>query len=135
MKIKQKPIYDLSLRLKIAVGYGLLVLLFGAVVWIVWSSKRQIVRLNRTEQTIQEKRKTVNRTFEQLLDLSFSDDLLLSGDTATLSAYRDKRLAAVATLGELKTYYPSAALVLPLYVVAINPAEGISTFIPEKRNN
>lgn len=109
MKTKQKPIYDLSLRLKIAVGYGLLVLLFGAVVWIVWSSKRQLVRLNRTVQTIQEKRKTVNRTFEQLLDLSFSDDLLLSGDTAALSAYRDKRLAAVATLGELKTYYSSAA--------------------------
>lgn len=109
MKTKQKPIYDLSLRLKIAVGYGLLVLLFGAVVWIVWSSKQQLVRLNRTEQTIQEKRKTVNRTFEQLLDLSFSDDLLLSGDTAALSAYRDKRLAAVATLGELKTYYSSAA--------------------------
>ena len=64
--------------------------------------------MNAAERIVQAKRLTVNRTFEQLLSLSFSDDLLLSGDTAALSAYRTKRLEAVATLGELKTYYPAA---------------------------
>ena len=98
---------SLPLRLKIASGYILLIVLLGMIVFVVWNGKQQVISLNAAERIVQEKRITVNRTFEQLLGLSFSDDLLLSGDTAALASYRTKRLEAVATLYKLKTYYPA----------------------------
>lgn len=98
---------SLPLRLKIASGYILLIVLLGMIVFVVWNGKQQVISLNAAERIVQEKRITVNRTFEQLLGLSFSDDLLLSGDTAALASYRAKRLEAVATLYKLKTYYPA----------------------------
>lgn len=97
----------LSLRLKIASGYLLLIIFFGAIVWMVWNGKQSIGTLNAGESTMQEHRKTVNQTFEQLLALSFSDNFLLSGDTTELVAYRAKRVSTVATLGKLKAYYSS----------------------------
>lgn len=99
---------SLPLRLKIASGYILLVVLLGMIIFVVWNGKQQVITLNSAEHMVQEKRITINRTFEQLLSLSFSDDLLLSGDTAELAAYRAKRLEAVATLKRLKTYYPAS---------------------------
>lgn len=98
---------SLSLRQKIVSGYILLILFFSAIVWMVWSGEQKIGMLNAGEHVIQEKRKIVNRTFEQLLELSFSDDFLLSGDTSALAAYQTKRLSTVTTLGKLKEYYPS----------------------------
>ena len=98
---------SLPLRLKLASGYILLIVLLGMIVFVVWNGKQQVISLNAAERIVQEKRITVNRTFEQLLGLSFSDDLLLSGDTAALASYRAKRLEAVATLYKLKTYYPA----------------------------
>lgn len=83
----------LPLRLKIASGYLLLIVLLGVIVFVVRHGKQQAISLNAAERIVQAKRLTVNRTFEQLLSLSFSDDLLLSGDTAALAAYRSKRLA------------------------------------------
>lgn len=99
---------SLPLRLKIASGYIMLVVLLGMIVFVVWNGKQQVITLNSAEHMVQEKRITINRTFEQLLSLSFSDDLLLSGDTMALASYRAKRLEAVATLKRLKAYYPAS---------------------------
>lgn len=99
---------SLPLRLKIASGYILLVVLLGMIVFVVWNGKQQVITLNSAEHMVQERRIIINRTFEQLLSLSFSDDLLLSGDTATLASYRAKRLETVATLKRLKAYYPAS---------------------------
>lgn len=99
---------SLPLRLKIASGYILLVVLLGMIVFVVWNGKQQVITLNSAEHMVQEKRITINRTFEQLLSLSFSDDLLLSGDTAALASYRANRLETVATLKRLKVYYPAS---------------------------
>lgn len=95
----------LALRLKIASGYILLVMLFGAIVWMVWMEKQKIATLNSGERAMHENRKVINRIFEQLLDLSFSDDFLLSGDSAAMTECHTKRLAATATLVELKKQY------------------------------
>ena len=97
----------LPLQLKIASGYILLIGLLGMIIFVVHNRKQEVITLNATERIVQEKRMTVNRTFEQLLGLSFSDDLLLSGDTTALATYRTKRLEAVATLNKLKIYYPA----------------------------
>ena len=82
---------SLPLRLKIASGYILLIVLLGMIVFVVWNGKQQVISLNAAERIVQEKRITVNRTFEQLLGLSFSDDLLLSDDTAQSDSKRSLR--------------------------------------------
>ena len=105
IRIKHSP---LGLRLKIASGYLLLIMLFGVIVRVVWMEKQNITMLNAGERTMQERQKAVNRTFEQLLVLSFSDDFLLPGDSAAMTEYHTSRLAATATLGNLKKYYPHA---------------------------
>ena len=57
---------------------------------------------------MQEKRKTLNRTFERLLSLSFADDFLLPGDSAAIADYRKKLDTTIATLGELRGFYANA---------------------------
>lgn len=110
MKTKQIRFnnFILPLRLKIASGYILLIVLLGMIVFVVWKGNQQVISLNAAERIVQEKRTIINRIFEQLLNLSFSDDLLLSGDTAALASYRTKRFEAVATLNMLKIYYPTS---------------------------
>lgn len=49
----------------------------------------------------------MNRTFEKLLDFSFSDDFLLLRDRDKFNEYRMKREIATTALNGLKRYYPS----------------------------
>lgn len=95
----------LSLRLKIVSGYLLLIMLFGVIVWIVWAEKQKIGTLSTVECAMQEKRKVLNHTFEQLLGFSFADDFLLSGDSTFMSTYHTKRLETTITFSKLKKYY------------------------------
>lgn len=107
MRTKQKQINNLSLplRVKIIAGYGLLLILLGSIVFLVWLEHRKIETLNNSEQLIRHKREAVNRTFERLLDFSFSDDFLLLRDKGKFNEYRMKREVAVTALNELKLYY------------------------------
>lgn len=98
----------MKLHLKILVGYILLIMLFGTVVWAVWEEKRKITTLNTAEHTMQEKRKTLNRTFERLLGLSFADDFLLPGDSNAIADYRKELDMTISTLGELRRFYANA---------------------------
>lgn len=98
----------MKLHLKILAGYILLIMLFGTVVWAVWEEKRKIATLNTTEHTMQEKRKTLNRTFERLLSLSFADDFLLPGDSNAIADYRKELDTTISTLGELRRFYANA---------------------------
>lgn len=110
MRIEQLQTNNSSvvLRLKILVGYILLIMLFGTVVWAVWEEKRKITTLNTAEHTMQEKRKTLNRTFERLLSLSFADDFLLPGDSNAIADYRKELDMTISTLGELRRFYANA---------------------------
>lgn len=98
----------MKLHLKILAGYILLIMLFGTVVWAVWEEKRKIATLNTAEHTMQEKRKTLNRTFERLLGLSFADDFLLPGDSNAIADYRKELDMTISTLGELRRFYANA---------------------------
>lgn len=62
---------SLPLRLKIASGYILLIVLLGMIVFVVWNGKQQVISLNAAERIVQEKRITVNRTFEQAFGTLF----------------------------------------------------------------
>lgn len=97
----------LSLRLKIIVGYGLLLTLLSTIVFLVWLEHRKIEVLNNSELLIRHKREAVNRTFEKLLDFSFSDDFLLLRDENKFNEYQMKRETTTTALNELKQYYPS----------------------------
>lgn len=95
-----------SLRLKIITGYVLLLIFLTIIVSLVWLEHQKMEMLNSGELLIRQKREAVNRTFEKLLDFSFSDDFLLLRDRGKFNEYRMKREMATTTLNELKQYYP-----------------------------
>lgn len=97
----------LSLRFKIIVGYGLLLTLLCTIVFLIWLEHQKIEILNNGELLIIHKREAVNRTYEKLLDFSFSDDFLLLRDKNKFNEYRMKRKIATTALNELKLYYSS----------------------------
>ena len=110
MKEKQIRVNNsspLPLRLKIIAGYVSLLALLGIIVFLVWLEHRKIEALNSGELLISQKREAVNRTFEKLLDFSFSDDFLLLRDNGKFNEYRMKREVAMDALNGLKQYYPS----------------------------
>ena len=97
---------SVSLRLKIIAGYVLLLVFLSIIVSLVWLEHRKMETLNSGE-LLWPKREVVNRTFEKLLDFSFSNDFLLLRDKDKFSEYRMKRETTIAALNELKRYYPS----------------------------
>lgn len=109
MKTEQMQINNssVSLRLKIIVGYVLLLIFLTIIVSLVWLEHRKMEMLNSGELLIRQKREAVNRTFEKLLDFSFSDDFLLLRDRDKFNEYRMKREIATTALNGLKRYYPS----------------------------
>nr|WP_301042637.1 hypothetical protein [Parabacteroides goldsteinii] len=96
-----------TLQLKIISGYVLLLALLSIIVSLVWQEHRKMETLNSGEQLISQKREAVNRTFEKLLDFSFSDDFLLLRDSNKFEEYRMKREVATGALNNLKQHYPS----------------------------
>lgn len=86
----------------------MLIVLLGIIVSLVGLEHRKMEALNNDELLISQKREAVNRTFEKLLDFSFSDDFLLLRDDDKFGEYRMKREVATNALNELKQYYPSA---------------------------
>lgn len=111
MKIEKRSNKEFSafpLRGKIVGGYVILIMLFGAILFMIWGEKQKLGALNTKEYTVCEKRKAINRTFGHLLNLSFMDDLLLLGDTTAFPIYCNKRAKAIAALMKLKEFYPSA---------------------------
>lgn len=95
----------ISLRLKIIFGYVLLLTLMCIIISIVWLEHLKMKAVNKDELLISQKRETVNRTFERLLDYSFSDDFLLIKDNNKFYEYQMKRKVATNALNELKQYY------------------------------
>ncbi len=91
-----------TLQLKIISGYVLLLALLSIIVSLVWQEHRKMETLNSGEQLISQKREAVNRTFEKLLDFSFSDDFLLLRDSNKFEEYRMKREVATGALNNLK---------------------------------
>lgn len=107
MKTKQvqDDISHLTLRLKIISGYVLLLVLLGVIVSLMWLEHRKMEALNSGELHAGQKREAENRSFEKLLDFSFSDDILLLSDNDKLDEYRMKREVATDALNGLKQYY------------------------------
>lgn len=97
----------LSIRLKIIAGYVLLLVFLIVIVSLVWLEHRRMETLNSGEILIRQKRETMNRAFEKLLDFSLSDDFLLLRDKDKFREYRMKREMTTVALNELKRYYPS----------------------------
>lgn len=85
----------------------LLLIFLTIIVSLVWLEHRKMEMLNSGELLIRQKREAVNRTFEKLLDFSFSDDFLLLRDRDKFNEYRMKREIATTALNGLKRYYPS----------------------------
>lgn len=100
----------MALRLKIISGYVLSLVLLGVIVSLVWLEHWKMETLNSGELRACQKREAENRTFEKLLDFSFSDDILLLKDKNKLDEYRMKREMATDALNELKQYYQAGGV-------------------------
>ncbi len=99
--------HDYTLLLKIIAGYLLLLALLATIVFLVWLGHQKMEVLHSSELHIEKKRRAVNRTFEKLLDFSFSDNFLLFYNDSNYNVYQMKREAVIYSLNELKKYYPS----------------------------
>lgn len=107
VKIIQTIYLSFTLQLKIIFGYILLLALLGIIVSLVWLEHRKMETINKDELLINRKREVVIRTFERLLDYSFSDDFLLIRDNNKFNEYQMKREVATNALNELRQYYPT----------------------------
>lgn len=99
--------FSFTLRRKIITGYILLFVILSIIVSLVWWENRKMETLSNNELLANRKRVMVNRTFEILLDFSFSNDFLILSDRNKLNEYRIKREMATNALKELKQYYPA----------------------------
>ncbi len=97
----------MSLRLKIIAGYMSLLILLGVIVFLIALENRNREEMNNDELLLREKKETLKRTFEKLLDFSFSDGFLLLRDETKFDEFQMKRKLAATALNELKRYYPS----------------------------
>lgn len=94
-----------SLRLKILTGYIFLFTLLCIVISLVFLEQQKKEIINSSEQLIIQKRNSINKAFEKLLDFSFSGDFLLLQDNNRFNEYQIKRKAATSVLNDLKQYY------------------------------
>ena len=115
-----------TLRLKIIVGYVMLLALFGIIVALVRLEHQKMEASNKNESFIHQKRESLNQTFEKLLDFSFSDDFLLLRNNEKFDEYRMKREVTTNALNELKQYYPSD--------IQHSQINKISSLLQEKEN-
>ena len=126
MKQFQAKYSSFALRIKIIIGYVSLVIILGAIVFMVWLEHRKMESLNINELLNFRKREIVNRTFEKLLDFSFSDNFLLLQNNDKFEEYRIKRKVATNVLNELKQYYPAG--------IQHSQIDKISSLLQEKEN-
>lgn len=94
-----------SLGLKILTGYIFLFTLLCIVISLVFLEQQKKEIINSSEQLIIQKRNSINKAFEKLLDFSFSGDFLLLQDNNRFNEYQIKRKAATSVLNDLKQYY------------------------------
>lgn len=107
MKQIESDSSSMSLRLKIIAGYVLLLILLGIIIFLITLENRNRGKINNDEIFVSQQREALKRSFEKLLDFSFTDGFLLLQDDAKLNEIHMKREAATTTLNELKIYYPS----------------------------
>ena len=93
------------MRKYIAIGYAVIALLIGGIVFIYLHEWRALERIEAESKEINILRKNVHDAYAQMLDLTLYGEKVLEWNAEDTLVYRGKRLAMDSILCEFKQYY------------------------------
>ena len=91
---------------KLAVGYGVIALLIGAIVYLYISEWRQLEKLEQEVKHINVLRQKVHDAYAKNLELAMYGETILEWEATDTLRYRSKRLQLDSLLCEFKQDYP-----------------------------
>ena len=91
---------------KLAVGYGVIVLLIGAIISLYISEWRQLEKLEQEVKRINVLRQKVHDAYAKKLELAKHGETILEWEATDTIRYRTKRLQLDSLLCEFKQDYP-----------------------------
>ena len=91
---------------KLAVGYGVIALLIGAIVYLYISEWRQLEKLEQEVKHINVLRQKVHDAYAKKLELAMYGETILEWEATDTIRYRSKRLQLDSLLCEFKQDYP-----------------------------
>ena len=95
---------------KLAVGYGVIALLIGAIVYLYISEWRQLEKLEHEAKHINMLRQKVHDAYAKMLDLTLYGEKVLEWNAEDTLVYIGKRNAMDSILCEFKEHYPPRRL-------------------------
>ena len=95
---------------KLAVGYGVIALLIGAIVYLYISEWRQLEKLEHEAKHINMLRQKVHDAYAKMLDLTLYGEIVLEWNAEDTLVYIGKRNAMDSILCEFKQHYPPTRL-------------------------
>ena len=98
------------LRKYIAIGYAVIALLIGGIVFIYLSEWRDLDRIEAESKEVNLLRQKVHDAYAQMLDLTLYGEKVLEWNAEDTLVYRGKRLAMDSILCEFKQHYPPERL-------------------------
>lgn len=98
------------LRKYIAIGYVVIALLIGGIVFIYLHEWRELERIETESKEMNMLRQKVHDAYAQMLDLTLYGEKVLEWNAKDTLIYRGKRLAMDSILCEFKQYYPPERL-------------------------
>ena len=82
----------MKIQRKLAIGYTVIVVLIGGIVYTYLYEWRQMVLLEREVKEIHELRQRVHEAYVHMLDLTMSGEPILEWEEADTALYRVERL-------------------------------------------
>ena len=104
--MNQNPDNNITpLRKYIAIGYAVIALLIGGIVFIYLHEWRELERIESESKEMNMLRQKVHDAYAQMLDLTLYGEKVLEWNAEDTLVYRGKRLAMDSILCEFKQYY------------------------------
>ena len=94
----------LVLKIKLAIGYLILIIFFGLIVYVARKEKNNFDEIKKDEAILQERREAISHSFLRLLSLVSLGETLSVWDENDLSEYQTKHELVLKSLVELKQY-------------------------------
>lgn len=103
--MRQENIGTKSLRVKMAVGYALILLLVGGIVHIWLGERQEMETLEAGNERVSDFRKEIHGLYVHIAELSLMGETILDWDDGDVEEYRKKRLEADSLLRRFKPIY------------------------------
>ena len=103
--MKQNNESIIPLRKYIAIGYAVIALLIGGIVFIYLHEWRELERIEAESKEMNMLRQKVHDAYAQMLELTLYGEKVLEWNAEDTLIYRGKRLAMDSILCEFKQYY------------------------------